>query len=413
VLDNLTLLFYVRKIRKEKRGLRMKKKWAKMFMASTLLAGVLAGCSGAKESSGSEGKTIKVGVNLELSGGVASYGESLENGIDIAVDEINKAGGVKGKKLEIVKVDNKSEAAEATNGAIKLTSQDKVTAIIGAATSGDTVAQAQIANDTKTILLTPSGTSPNVTVGDDGKLNEYVFRTSYIDPFQGIVAGNFAAKELNVKNAAIFADSASDYAKGLAASFKETFEKAGGKVVVEEAYVAKDTDFRATLTRIKAKNPEFIFIPGYYEEVGLIVKQARELGITVPLMGADGWDSPKLVELAGADALNNTFITNHYTSEDPDKNIQKFVTTYKEKFKGESPNAFNALGYDTVYLLADAIERAGGTDTTKIKEALENTKDFSRITGNITIDKDHNPIKSATVLEYKDGKQVFNTKVNP
>jgi branched-chain amino acid transport system substrate-binding protein len=391
----------------------MKKKWAKMFMASTLLAGILAGCSGAPKSSGSDSKTIKVGVNLELSGGVASYGESLENGIDIAVDEINKAGGVKGKKLEIIKVDNKSEAAEATNGAIKLTSQDKVTAIIGAATSGDTVAQAQIANDTKTILLTPSGTSPNVTVGDNGKLNEFVFRTSYIDPFQGIVAGNFAAKELNVKNAAIFADSASDYAKGLAAAFKETYEKAGGKVVAEEAYVAKDTDFRATLTRIKAKNPEFIFIPGYYEEVGLIVKQARELGITAPLMGADGWDSPKLVQLAGADALNNTFITNHYTSEDPDKNIQKFVTTYKEKFNGESPNAFNALGYDTVYLLADAIERAGGTDTTKIKEALENTKDFSRITGKITIDKDHNPIKSATVLEYKDGKQVFNTKVNP
>ncbi|MEH7073139.1 ABC transporter substrate-binding protein [Neobacillus drentensis] len=390
-----------------------KKNWAKMFMASTLLAGVLAGCSGAKENSASESKTIKVGVNLELSGGVASYGESLENGIDIAVDEINKKGGVKGKKLEIIKVDNKSEASEATNGAIKLTSQDKVTAIIGAATSGDTVAQAQIANDTKTILLTPSGTSPNVTVADNGKLNEYVFRTSFIDPFQGIVAANFAANKLNLKNAAIFADSASDYAKGLAASFKETYEKDGGKVVSEEAYVGKDTDFRATLTRIKSKNPEFIFIPGYYEEVGLIVKQARELGITVPLMGADGWDSPKLVELAGADALNNTFITNHYTSEDPDKNIQKFVTTYKEKYNNESPNAFNALGYDTVYLLADAIERAGGTDTAKIKEALENTKDLSRITGVITIDKNHNPIKSATVLEYKDGKQVFNTKVNP
>jgi len=391
----------------------MKKNWAKMFMASTLLAGVLAGCSGAKENSGSESKTIKVGVNLELSGGVASYGESLENGIDIAVDEINKKGGIKGKKIELVKVDNKSEAAEATNGAIKLTSQDKVTAIIGAATSGNTVAQAQIANDTKTILLTPSGTSPNVTVADNGKLNEYVFRTSFIDPFQGIVAANFAAKELKLNNAAIFADSASDYAKGLAASFKETYEKAGGKVVAEEAYVAKDTDFRATLTRIKAKNPQFIFIPGYYEEVGLIVKQARELGITVPLMGADGWDSPKLVELAGAEALNNTFITNHYTSGDPDETIQKFVTTYKEKYNGESPNAFNALGYDTVYLLADAIERAGGTDTAKIKEALENTKDLSRITGKITIDKDHNPIKSATVLEYKDGKQVFNTKVNP
>lgn len=390
----------------------MKKKWAKMFMASTLLAGVLAGCSGAKESSG-ESKMIKVGVNLELSGGVASYGESLEKGIDIAVSEINENGGVEGKKLDIIKADNKSETAEATNGAIKLTSQDKVTAIIGAATSGNTVAQAQIANDTKTILLTPSGTSPNVTVADNGKLNEYVFRTSFIDPFQGIVAANFASNELKVKNVAIFADSASDYAKGLAASFKKTYKKSGGKVVAEEAYVGKDTDFRATLTRIKAKNPEFIFIPGYYEEVGLIIKQAREMGITVPLMGADGWDSPKLIELAGSDALNNTFITNHYTSEDPDEAIQKFVTTFKDKYNGESPNAFNALGYDTVYLLADAIKRAGGTDTAKIKEALAKTKDLSLITGVITIDKNHDPIKSATVLEYKDGKQVFNTKVNP
>lgn len=381
-------------------------------MASALLAGVLAGCSGAKESAGSS-DSIKVGVNLELSGGVASYGESLKKGIDIAVAEINKKGGIDGKKLDLVEVDNKSEAAEATNGAVKLTSQDKVTAIIGAATSGDTVAQAQIANDTKTVLLTPSGTSPNVTVTDKGKLNDYVFRTSFIDPFQGTVAANFAAKELKVKNVAIFADSASDYAKGLAASFKETFEKEGGKIVAEEAYVAKDTDFRATLTRIKSKNPEFVFIPGYYEEVGLIIKQARELGLNVPLMGADGWDSPKLVELAGADALNNTFITNHYSSEDPDKKIQDFVTTFKDKYNGEAPNAFNALGYDTVYLLADAIKRAGGTDTAKIKDELAKTKDLSLVTGVVSIDKNHNPIKSATVLEYKDGKQVFNVKVNP
>ena len=390
----------------------MKKKWAKTFMASALLAGVLAGCSGAKESAGSS-DSIKVGVNLELSGGVASYGESLKKGIDIAVAEINKKGGVDGKKLDLVEVDNKSEAAEATNGAVKLTSQDKVTAIIGAATSGDTVAQAQIANDTKTVLLTPSGTSPNVTVTDKGKLNEYVFRTSFIDPFQGTVAANFAAKELKVKNVAIFADSASDYAKGLAASFKDTFEKEGGKIVAEEAYVGKDTDFRATLTRIKSKNPEFVFIPGYYEEVGLIIKQARELGLNVPLMGADGWDSPKLVELAGANALNNTFITNHYSSEDPDKKIQDFVTTFKDKYNGEAPNAFNALGYDTVYLLADAIKRAGGTDTAKIKDELAKTKDLSLVTGVVSIDKNHNPVKSATVLEYKDGKQVFNVKVNP
>lgn len=392
----------------------MKKNLAKVFMASTLFAGILAGCSGAKESSGGgNSDSIKVGVNLELSGNVASYGESLEKGIDLAVAEINNNGGVDGKKLDIIKVDNKSEAAEATNGIIKLTSQDKVTAIIGAATSGNTVAQAQMANDTKTVLITPSGTSPNVTVNKDGKVNEFVFRTSFIDPFQGTVAANFAAKELKVKNAAIFADSASDYSKGLAESFKDTFKDAGGKIIAEEAYVGKDTDFRATLTRIKAKNPEFIFIPGYYEEVGLIVKQARELGITVPLMGADGWDSPKLIELAGAEALNNTFITNHYSSEDPDEKMQDFLTAFKDQNKGDAPNAFNALGYDTVYLLADAIKRAGSTDSSKIKDELAKTKDLSLVTGIYSVDKNHHPIKSATVLEYKDGKQVFNTKVNP
>lgn len=397
----------------------LKRKIAKLFMASTLAAGILAGCSGAKEdsagggSSKSDGETIKIGVNLELSGNVASYGESLAKGIDMAIEEINSDGGIDGKKIDVVKTDNKSEAAEATNGAIKLTSQDKVTAIIGAATSGNTVAQAQIANDTKTVLLTPSGTSPNVTVNKDGKVNEYVFRTSFIDPFQGTIAANFAAKDLNVKTAAVFYDNASDYAKGLKDSFKDTFEAAGGKVITQQAYVAKETDFRSTLTKIKSENPEFIFIPGYYEEVGLIIKQARELGITVPFMGADGWDSPTLVELAGAEALNNTFITNHYSSDDPDEKIQDFLTKFKEKNKGQAPNAFNALGYDTVYLLKDAIERAGSTDSEKIKDALAATKDLSLVTGTVSIDKNHHPIKSATVLEYKDGKQVFNTKVNP
>jgi branched-chain amino acid transport system substrate-binding protein len=391
------------------------KKNFKFLAISTVLAStLLAACSSGNGSSGGSSEdVIKIGANLELSGAVASYGSSIADGIELAVEEINKDGGIDGKQIEIVKVDNKSDAAEATNAAIKLTSQDQVTAIIGAATSGNTVAQAQIANDNKTILLSPSGTSPNVTVSEDGKLNEFVFRTSFIDPFQGTVAANFAADELKVTKAAIFADSASDYAKGLAASFKETFEAAGGEIVSEESYVAKDTDFRSTLTRIKAENPEFIFIPGYYEEVGLIVKQAREMGIDVALMGADGWDSPKLVELAGAEALNNTFITNHYSSEDPDEKIQTFVSTFKEKYDDKSPDAFNALGYDSVYLLADAIERAGGVDATKIKDALAETKDLSLVTGTVTVDENHNPVKSATVLEYKDGKQVFNTKVNP
>ena len=337
----------------------------------------------------------------------------MAKGIEMAVDEINKSGGVDGKQIDIVKVDNKSEAAEATNGIIKLTSQDKVTAVIGAATSGNTVAQAQIANDTKTVLLAPGGTSPTVTVDDKGKVRPFVFRTSFIDPFQGTVAANFALNTLKVKDAAILADNSSDYAKGLSDAFKETFKAAGAKIVAEEAYVAKDTDFRATLTRIKAKNPSFIFIPGYYEEVGLIVKQARELGIDVPLVGADGWDSPKLVDLAGAEALNNTYLINHYSSEDPDEKVQNFVTAFKESNKGEAPNAFNALGYDTVYFLADAIKRAGSSDSSKIQAELEKTKDLSLITGVLSIDENHHPIKTATILEYKDGKQVFNTKVNP
>jgi branched-chain amino acid transport system substrate-binding protein len=396
-----------------------KKKLIKLALVSTLLTGILSGCgskedgSGSKEDGSAGGDTIKIGLNLELSGGVASFGTSIAKGVELAVEEINNDGGVDGKEIELIKVDNKSESSEATNAAIKLINQDKVTAIIGSATSGNTVAQVQIANDNKTVVLSPSGTSPNVTVGTDGSVNEYAFRTSFIDPFQGTVAANFAADELDVKSVAIYADSSSDYAKGLASAFKETFEGTGGKIVAEESYVAKDTDFRSTLTRIKSSNPDFIFIPGYYEEVGLIVKQAREMGIDVPLMGADGWDSPKLVELAGADALNNTYITNHYSSDDPDEKIQKFVSSFSDKYEGASPDAFNALGYDSVYLLADAIKRAGGLDKTKIKDELASTKDLSLVSGVVTIDENHNPIKSATVLEYKDGKQVFNTKVNP
>ncbi|MBD8007185.1 ABC transporter substrate-binding protein [Bacillus sp. Sa1BUA2] len=281
------------------------KKFTSIFAATALALGVLAGCGeksssdGDGESSSSkDGGTIKIGLNLELTGAVASYGTSEADGIQLALDEINEAGGIDGKKIELVKVDNKSEAAEATSGAVKLTTQDKVVAIIGAATSGATVAQAQIANDNETPLISPSGTSPTVTVNEDGSLNEYVFRTSFIDPFQGTVAANFAANELKVKKAAIYSDNSSDYSKGLAKSFKEYFESVGGETVANESYVAKDSDFRSTLTRIKSANPEFIFIPGYYEEVGLIVKQAREMGIDVPLMGADGWDSPTLLDLA-------------------------------------------------------------------------------------------------------------------
>ncbi|MDQ1000096.1 branched-chain amino acid transport system substrate-binding protein [Neobacillus niacini] len=380
-------------------------------MSFMMAAGVLAGCNSSSTSGEKDGETIKIGANLELSGGVASYGQSIEEGLKLAIEEINK-DGIDGKKLELVTFDNKSDAAEATNGAIKLISQDKVAAIIGAATSTNTLAQVEIAQKNKTPLITPTGTNSTITF-KDGVLNDFVFRTCFIDPFQGTVAANFASKDLKVKNAAIIIDSSSDYSKGLAASFQKSFESSGGKIVAEEAYVAKDTDFNAILTNIKAKNPDFIFLPGFYEEVGLIIKQARSLGIDVPVMGGDGWDSPTLVDIAGAGALNNTFITNHYSSGDSDPKVQDFVKAFQGKYDGKSPDAFAALGYDTAYFLADAIKRAGGGDPEKIRKALEETDGLQVVSGNLKVNENHDQVKAAVILEYKEGKQEFNTKVNP
>ncbi|MFE4425969.1 ABC transporter substrate-binding protein [Peribacillus butanolivorans] len=396
--------------------MKKKKKLAGVFLSLSLVAGALAGCNSDSKTSSSSGgsstsgDTIKIGANLELSGGTASFGQSAADGLKLAIEEINKEG-IDGKKLEIIKVDNKSDAAEATSGSIKLVSQDKVVAVVGSATSTNTLAQVQVAQDNKVPLLTPTATNPDIT-NKAGKLNDYVFRTCFIDPFQGTVAANFASDDIGAKTAAIYVDSASDYSKGLAAAFKEAFTANGGKIVREEAYVTKDTDFRATLTRIKSAKPEFVFLPGYYEEVGLILKQAREDGIDVPFMGGDGWDSPKVVEIAGADALKNTFITNHYSPEDEDAKIQDFVAAYKKKYN-KTPDAFAALGYDTGYYLADAIKRSGDASPEKIRQALEDVKDLQLVSGTLNLDENHDPIKSATILEYVDGKQTFKTKINP
>jgi branched-chain amino acid transport system substrate-binding protein len=388
-----------------------KKRLAGVFMSFMVAAGVLAGCNSGASGDGEKGGTIKIGANLELSGGVASYGQSAKEGIELAIEEINKEG-IDGKKLELVTVDNKSDAAEATNGALKLATQDKVVAMIGAATSTNTLAQVQIAQDNKIPLITPTATNATIT-NKDGKLNDFVFRTCFIDPFQGTVAANFATNDLKVKTAAVLIDSSSDYSKGLADSFKKNFEANGGKIVKEEAYIAKDTDFRATLTNIKSAKPEYIFVPGFYEEVGLIIKQAREIGLNVPIMGGDGWDSPKLVEIAGTASLDNTFITNHYSSGDSDKKVQDFVTAFKAKYDGKSPDAFTALGYDTVYFLADAIKRAGSSDSAKIQKALEETDGLELVSGKVQLDENHDPIKAAVILEYKNGEQQFKTKINP
>lgn len=382
-----------------------------VLAAGAVFMGALTGCGGG--SKGADGDTIKVGGLLEMTGGSASFGISGKNGIDLALKKINEKGVLGGKKLSLVVADTKSEASEATNGMQKLISQDKVVAVIGPNQSSAVIASGAINNGAKVVDITPMGTNPDVTVDPKTKqVKPYSFRTCFIDPFQGTVMASFASNELKVKKAAIYIDNTSDYAKGLAQFFKENFIKNGGQVVIEEAYLQKDTDFKSTLTKIKAAQPDFIYIPGYYQEVGLIVKQAREMGITVPMAGGDGWDSAKLPEIAGKAALENTFFSSLYSPDDTSDLNKEFVAEYKKAYN-TNPDVFAALAYDSALLVAKAIEDAGSADPAKIGEAMAKIKGFKGVSGEVTFNEQHNPIKSAVIIEHKDGKQTFKAKVNP
>jgi branched-chain amino acid transport system substrate-binding protein len=383
---------------------------ASMALGVAMMGAVFAGCGDTKEAAGG-GDTIKIGANFELTGGVANYGSHALNGVKLAIKEVNDAGGINGKKIDLIIADNKSEASEAANAATKLISNDKVKILVGPATTSNLLATAQIATDNKVPVITPSGTNPKITV-ENGQVKPYVFRACFIDPLQGEVMADFATNTIKAKTAAIYVDSSSDYSKSLAEVFQAKFEAAGGKVVIQEAFLQKDQDFKATLTKLKAANPEVIFIPAYYEEVGKIVKQARELGINVPLLGTDGWDDNKLIEIAGAAPLDNTFFSSHYSVQDKDSNVKSFIDKYKAEYNQE-PNVFAALGYDAGMMIIDAIKRAGGDDSDKIRAALEETKDLQVGTGVMTIDKNHNPIKSAVVIEMKNGEKMFKEKITP
>lgn len=371
-----------------------------------LLIASLIGCAKVNQNE------IRIGINYELSGGVATYGQSSVEGIELAIEEINKAGGINGKKIVPVKYDNKSEPAEATTLANKLITQDKVVAILGPATSGSFKAEIPVANANKIPVASGSATADDVTVTSDGKVQEYAFRVCFNDSFQGTVMANFAADNLSAKKAVIIMDSSSDYGKGLAKNFKENFVAAGGTIVAEEAYVAGDTDFNAILTKIKGIDFDVIYIPGYYNEAGLIIKQARAQGITAPVLGADGFDSPVLLELAGADALNDIYFTNHYSSLDEDPAVIKFIEDFKAKYNKE-PDAFNALGYDLAKFVADAVGRAENLNGESIKNALEATENFVGITGTLSVDEFHNPVKSIVIVGLENGKQVSAVKINP
>lgn len=372
-----------------------------------LMAGLLSGCGGTSNNE------IKIGVVYELTGNTASFGTAADNGAKLAFKEINAKGGVLGKQIKIVEADNKGEPSESSNAMTKVISQDKVVAVTGFTTSSNGIAASTVAEANKIPFVAAATTNPKVTINEaDGKTKNYTFRVCFIDPFQGTVGANFVLKSLQAKNAAVMIDNSSDYSKGLSQFFKEAFTKGGGKILLEEAYLQKDQDFKTILTKIKAANPDVIYLPGYYEEVGKIIKQARELGITAPFVGGDGWDSPKLAEIGGAAALNNTFFTNHYSVEDKSPKSQAFVEAYKKEY-GQVPDAMAVLGYDAAYALVDAIKRANSTESEKIREALASTKDFPAVTGSLTLNDKHDAVKSAVILEMKDGKQTYKETVNP
>jgi len=394
------------------------KKFLLTILSSVLVVSLLAGCSSgdAKGGNTDDGKAateVKIGINYELTGDVATYGNSSVDGILMAFDEINAAGGINGMQIVPVKVDNKSDSAEATSVATKLMTQDNVVASLGPATSGNFMATIPVAMGSKIPVLSASATADEgVTVDDKGNVNDFVFRLCFNDSFQGVTMANFASGNLSATKAVIIKDNSSDYGKGLAENFRSTFEASGGTIVAEEGYVGKDKDFNAILTKIKGQDFDVIFIPGYYQEAGLIIKQARDLGIKTPILGADGFDSPVLLELAGAEALNDVYYSNHYSSLDQDPKVQEFIAAYKAKYNVE-PNAFNALGYDLGKFIADAVSRANSTDPVAIKDALASTKGFAGVTGTFDMGEDHNPIKSAVVIGLVNGVQSTSVKVDP
>ena len=384
-------------------------------LIALLSVSLVSGCGTTQTKAGSSDTSapIKVGANLELSGQTAMFGQAAQNSINLAFEQQNAKGGVLGRQLLLVSADNKSDAGESTSAVTKLVGQDKVVAVIGSMTSSVTLAAVPVVTDQKIPMISPSGTNAKLTIDPaNGAVRPWIFRACFIDPFQGQVGANFALKDLKAKTAAVIIDQKSDYSKGLADAFVTNFTKGMGTITSKEQYVGgSDKDFRSILTNIKAKNPDMVWLPGYYGEVGLIVKQARELGMKMPFMGGDGWDDPQLFKIAGDQALNNTFYVDHVAADDPAMAI--FVSDYKAKFKAV-PNAMGTLGYDAANLLIRAIEDAKSTDPEKLRSALENMKGFKGVGGDITIDpKTHNPQKSAVIKANKDGKPTFLTKIAP
>lgn len=348
---------------------------------------------------------ILIGGVGPVTGEAATFGQSMKEGFELAVEEWNQNGGVLGKQIKFIYQDDKGDPTEAATVWTKLITQDKVVGIVGTAMSKCSLAGAPISQQNKVPMISPTSTNPKVT-----EVGDYIFRACFIDPFQGTVGAKFAYENLNARKAGVIFDVGNDYTKGLAEFFRDKFTELGGTVIAFEAHPTGTTDFKAQLTKIISNKPDVIYIPDYYNDVALIAKQARELGYKGPLVGGDGWDSPDLFKIGGT-AVENGFFTNHFSKDDPRPIVQEFVKKYQAKYN-KVPDAFAALSYDAMYILLDAIKRAGSTDPEKIKQALVETN-INVVSGLITFDKNRNPVKPAVIIAIKNGQQVYQATVNP
>lgn len=393
--------------------MRFPRLWPCSLLPIALLA--LAGCNNAGGGGGgggasgnaATGDTIPVGAYLSLTGSEADFGKQTQEGIEVAVEEINAAGGVKGKKIELKVENNESDSTKAVSAVTKLITNDKVVAVLGEIASSLSLAAAPICQANRIPMVTPSSTNIGVTQKGD-----YIFRVCFIDPFQAYVVAKFARDNLKAETAAVFVDNGSAYSRDFGEEFKKHFTQMGGKIVAEQSYAAADTDFKGQLTKIKTANPDVLLVPGYYKSVGTIGKQAKELGLTATLLGGDGWDSQDIFVTAG-DALEGAYFSNHMAVDNPNPTVQAFVEAFKKKFPDRKPGALTALGYDAMKILADAMNRASALDGPSIREALAQTKDFPGVTGTITIDENRNASKPAVILQIKGREFKYVTTIEP
>jgi branched-chain amino acid transport system substrate-binding protein len=353
---------------------------------------------------------IVIGEYGSLTGGTATFGTSTDEGVRLALDQINGAGGVLGKQIRVVVEDDQSKPEAAVTAVQKLVSEDHVVAVLGEVASSRSLAAAPVCQRNHIPMITPASTNPKVT-----QVGNFIFRSCFIDPFQGAAMANFAMKDDKGPKAtkfAIFYDAKNDYSKGLREFFTDTVKANGGQIVADESYGEGDIDFKAQLTNIKNAAPDAIYVPGYYTEVGLICRQARDLGISIPLMGGDGWDSEKLYQI-GRDAVNGCFFTNHYAIDEDVPAVKQFVAAYRAKYNNKTPDAMAILGYDAMGILADAIKRAGSTDGRAIRKALAQTKDYTGASGTITMDAERNAKKSIVILKIEQDQPHYVGIVQP